>query len=187
VSGLGRLALAATLATATAATAVAAQADSFTPVRLAIKVAPVARLHQPLAVNVQISADPDVLDNATAPLRIAVKLAGECGGTFATTPGVTLLDQQLNPQPATGKPYAVTAHGSGAPTNYGERTVCAFLEESGDNRMFANDTSQQVNVSRACTTAAARYDTARRRHRKASIVAADRRGARRSCGPGVPL
>jgi hypothetical protein len=128
-----------------------------------------------------------VLDNATTPLRIRVKLADECGGTFATTPGVTLLDQQLNPQPATGKPYGVNAYGSGAPTSYGERTVCAFLEESGDNRMFANDTSEQVNVSRACTTAAARYDTARRRHPKASIVAADRRAARRACGPGVPL
>lgn len=182
-----RLALAAALTTITAAAAAAAQADSFTPVRLGINVAPVARLHQPLAVNVQITADPDVLDNATAPLRIRVKLATECGGTFATTPGVTLLDQQLNPQPATGKSYAVTAHGSGRPTGYGERTVCAFLEESGDNRMFANDTSQQVNVSRACTTAAARYDSARRHHRKAKIVAADQRAARRACGPGVPL
>jgi hypothetical protein len=187
VSRSRRLALAGVLAASIAAAAAAAQADSFTPVQLAIKVAPVARLHRPLAVNVQVSADPGVLDNAATSLRIRVKLAGECGGTFATTPGVTLLDQQLNPQPATGKPYAVTAHGSGSPTGYGERTLCAFLEESGDNRMFANDTSQQVNVSRACTTAAARYDTARRRHRQAGIVAADRRAARHACGPGVPL
>jgi hypothetical protein len=65
--------------------------------------------------------------------------------------------------------------------------VCAFLEESGDNRMFANDTSNEVNVSRKCTTAAATYDAARRRHARRSKLKADRRAARRACGPGVPL
>jgi hypothetical protein len=61
--------------------------------------------------------------------------------------------------------------------------------------VFASDQSIQVDVSRACTRAAARYDAARRRHvtgaaarkRKRRIVAADRRAARRACGPGVPL
>jgi hypothetical protein len=164
-----------------------AGADSFTPVRLAITIAPVARLHQPLKVNVGVSADPSVLDNATGALRIRVKLAQECGGTFSSTPGVTLLNQQLRPQPATGRAYAAKASGSGKPNRYGDQTVCAFLEESGDNRMFANDTSNQVNVSRKCTAAAARYDTARRRHARASTIKDDRRAARRACGPGVPL
>ena len=167
--------------------AAAAGADSFTPVRLGITIAPVARLHQPLKVSVNVSADPSVLDNATGPLRIRVKLAGECGGTFSTTPGVTLLDQQLSPQPATGRAYDANASGSGRPAHYGEQTVCAFLEESGDNRMFANDTSNQVNVSRKCTAAAATYEAARRRHARPSTLRADRRAARRACGAGVPL
>jgi hypothetical protein len=185
VSRVRRLALLAS-ALALLGTA-AAGGDSFTPVRLGITIAPVARLHQPLTVSVDVSADPSVLDNATAPLRIRVKLAQECGGTFSTTPGVTLLDQQLRPQPATGRPYDANASGSGRPTRYGDQTVCAFLEESGDNRMFANDTSNQVNVSRKCTTAAATYDAARRRHARPSTLKADRRAARRACGPGVPL
>jgi hypothetical protein len=183
-----RKALIASLAAGAAiAYSAAAGADSFTPVRLDITVAPLARLHQPLKVSVDVSADPSVLDNATGPLRIRVKLAQECGGTFSSTPGVTLLDQQLRPQPATGRPYDANASGSGRPTRYGDQTVCAFLEEAGDNRMFANDTSNQVNVSRKCTTAAATYDTARRRHARRSTRNADRRAARRACGPGVPL
>jgi hypothetical protein len=183
-----RTTLIASLAAAVAiAYSAAAGGDSFTPVRLAINIAPVARLHRPLKVSVDVSADASVLDKATGPLRIRVKLAQECGGTFSTTPGVKLLDQQLRPQPATGLRYDANASGSGRPTHYGDQTVCAFLEESGDNRMFANDTSNQVNVSRKCTAAAARYDTARRRHARARTIKADRRAARRACGPGVPL
>jgi hypothetical protein len=175
------------LAVAAAGWSAVAGADSFTPVRLAVNIAPVARLQAPLAINVQVSADSSVLDDATSPLRVRVKLAGECGGSFSTTPGATLLDQRLRPQPATGRPYHASASGSGRPTRYGDQTVCAFLEESGDNRMFANDTSSQVNVSRACTATAARYDTARRSHARPSRLRSDRRAARRACGPGVPL
>jgi hypothetical protein len=98
-----------------------------------------------------------------------------------------LLDKQLRPQPTTGRAYDASASGSGKPAHGGNQTVCAFLEESGDNRMFANDTSDRVNVSRRCTAAAARYDTARRRHARPSTITADRRAARRACGPGVPL
>lgn len=182
-------ALLASLSVATAAIAysAAAGADSFTPVRLGITIAPVARLHQPLKVSVDVGADPSVLDNATGALRIRVKLAQECGGTFSSTPGVTLLDQQLRPQPATGRAYDANASGSGRPTRYGDLTVCAFLEEAGDNRMFANDTSNEVNVSHKCTSAAATYDTARRRHARQSKIKADRGAARRACGPSVPL
>ena len=172
---------------AVAAISTAAAADSFTPVRLAVHITRVARLHKPLKIKVDVGADPSVLDNATGALRIRVKLAGECGGSFSSTKGVTLLDRRLNPQPVTGRPYAASATGSGKPARYGNQTVCAFLEESGDNRMFANDTSNQVNVSRACTKAAARYDTARRRHARPAKLRSARRAARRACGPGVPL
>jgi hypothetical protein len=193
--------------------AATAGADSFTPVRLAITIAPTARLGKPLAISVQVSADSGALDTATAPLRIRAKLAGECGGTFDTTPGPALLDAELNPQPATGRAYQATARGTGTPTAYGTGTVCAFLEEEGDNRQFANDTADppQVDVSKPCTLAARRYDRDRaalarakrqlrhaKRHarrarlrklvaRRTRTVARDRRTARSACGPGVPL
>ncbi len=181
--------------------------------RLAITIAPVARLSKPLAIAVEVSADPGALDTTTAPLRIRAKLAGECGGTFDTTLGPVLIDAQLNPQPAIGKAYQSTASGSGEPTAYGDQTVCAFLEQGGDNRQFANDTSDppQVDVSKSCTAAAARYDKAetalkraqrqlrhakrRARHarlkklvaRLSKTAAKDRKAARATCGPGVPL
>jgi hypothetical protein len=206
-------ATAAFVATAFVLCAALAGADSFNPVRLAITIAPTARLAKPLAIDVDVSADAGALDSATAPLRIRAKLAGECGGTFDTTPGPVLIDAQLSPQPATGQPYSATARGSGKPTVYGQKTVCAFLEEEGDNRMFANDTADApvVVVSKPCTVAAGRYDRAvkslarakrqlrhaKRRANRARLkklvakrsktVARDRRAARAACGPGVPL
>jgi hypothetical protein len=178
------------VAIATALPASVAGADSFTPVRLTIDAAPIARLHKPLAVTVHVSADPDALDLRTAPLRIRVKLSNECGGTFRYTSGVVLLDKRLSPQPSTGKAYSAIAHGSGRPTSYGSKVVCTFLEEEGDNRMFANDESVQTTVSKACTAAAAHYDALRRSRRARthrSRVLAAWRAARRACGPGVPL
>lgn len=197
--------------TATAIAAGTAGADSFTPVVLTVTVAPVARLHQPLKVTVAVSADAGVLDTRTAPLRIRVKLSTECGGEYTYTPGTPLLDRLLSPQPATGQPYTAAATGSGRPASYGVQTVCVFLEEEGDNRQFATDTSQTVDVSHACTARANGYDTARRalaraqrelrsarsagaRARLRRLVAdrgararKDRRAALKACGAGVPL
>ncbi|HEY2160152.1 MAG TPA: hypothetical protein VGH24_02510 [Solirubrobacteraceae bacterium] len=178
---------AALVALAAAVPAGVAGADSFTPVRLTIDVAPVARLHKPLAITVRVSADAGALDTRTAPLRIRVKLSNECGGSFAYTTGVVLLDKELSPQPSTGHAYSALASGSGRPSTYGSKVVCTYLEEEGDNRMFANDESIETNVSKACTTAAARYDTVRRTHRRKSRIAAARRAARRACGPGVSI
>ena len=156
-------------------------------------------------------ADADALDSATAPLRIRAKLAGECGGTFDTTPGPVLIDVELSPQPATGQPYQATARGSGKPVAYGQRTVCAFLEEEGDNRQFANDTVDRrwstcpshARPRRTATTRRENRWPARRQLRHANrranrlrlklvakrgkTVARDRRAARKACGPGVPL
>jgi hypothetical protein len=173
-----------------AAIPAAASADSFTPVRLTIGAAPIARLHEPFAVTVRVTADAGALDTRTAPLRVRVKLATQCGGTFQYTSGVVLLDKPLSPQPVTGRPYSGVVRGSGRPNAYGSYVVCTYLEEQGDNRMFANDTSVQTNVSRACTTAAVRYDALRRSRsarRQRSRILAARRAARRACGPGVPL
>lgn len=191
---LTALATALAAAGAGAFPAATAIADSFTPVRLSIAVAPVARLHAPLRVAVRVSADPGALDDRSAPLRVMVKLAGECGGTYAYTAGVVLLDRRLSPQPSTGHAYSAVASGAGRPAAYGNQTVCAWLAEEGDDRVFASDQSLQVDVSRACTRAAARYDAARREarrrrrpHPSRRTLARLRRAVRRACGPGVRL
>jgi hypothetical protein len=194
-----------------AAVAPAASGDSLTPVRLQVSIAPVARLDRPLALTVAVSADPGVLDVRTAPLRMRVKLASECGGEFTHTPGTVLLDRELDPQPATGHAYQASAGGSGTPSAYGVQTVCVFLEEEGDNRQFASDTRMQVDVSHQCTAAADRLDRARtalahaqaalrrargsatraRRRRlvarQRAVVVADRRSASTACGQRVAL
>lgn len=173
-----------------------AGADSFTPVRLATTVAAVARRNAPLTVSVSVSADAGVLDTSEGPIRIGVKLAGECGGSFETTSGVTLLSQPLKPQPPTGKAYAATASGSGRPTAYGTQTVCVFLEDTDAGRVYAHDESGQVDVSPACTAAGSRYDTANRallraqarlRHTKLVRKAARRRLQRTIATRRAPL
>jgi hypothetical protein len=174
-----------------------AAADSFTPVRLTITVAPIARLHVPLRITVGVNADPGVLDGSEGPLRIEAKLAGECGGAFQTTPGDTLLDKQLAPQPATGRAYTVSATGAGKPSAYGTQLVCVYLEDTRVGRVYANDETLQATVSKPCTIAAKAYDSARRRlrharraavrRRLARTVARDRARAARACGPGVAL
>jgi hypothetical protein len=175
------------LALAGALPATLAAADSFTPVRLTVSIAPVARLHAPLTVKVAVAADAGALDDRSGPLRVQVKLAGECGGVYQYTPGVVLLNKQLSPQPSTGSAYAASVKGSGKPSAYGTETVCVWLNDA-DGRTWASDQSTQVDVSRACTRAASRYDAARkRRHAKPKTVAADRRAARKACGAGVPL
>jgi hypothetical protein len=172
-----------------------ASADSFTPVRMTITVTPIARLHVPLEVTVQVSADPSALDNRTAPLRAHVKLAAECS-TYQSTEGVALLDKRLSTQPTTGQAYSGLARGSGRPRLYGVQTLCVWLDEEGDGRTFASDQSIQVNVSAACTHAADRYDALRRQRPKRGVAAKRRRqhalagarhAARQNCGPGVPL
>jgi hypothetical protein len=167
--------------------AASAAADSLSPVRLALRVPPVARLDKPLDVSIAVAADPTVLDNRFAPLRIEVRLAGECGGSFETTSGPALLDKVLSPQPVTGRAYYAVARGAGKPGAYGLKTVCTYLEEEGDNRVWAHDESIQVDVSRRCTLAAAQYDRARRRHERGRAIRAARRAARLVCGPAVPL
>jgi hypothetical protein len=188
-----------------------AQADSFSPVTLGIGVTPVARLGAPLRVTVTVHADPGVLDTADGPLRVQVKLASECGANFSTTTGVTLLNAPLNPPPTVGRAYSGGASGSGRPAAYGVRTVCTFLEDSGANRVYANDESVSNSVTAACTSAGRRYDSAsrtlraaqrslRRAHTRAARLRVERlvakrrgalAGARRrgvaACGSGVPL
>jgi hypothetical protein len=207
----GALAVLTVLTVLLALPASPAAADSFTPVTLAVTVTPIARLHAPLRVEVGVRADAGVLDTSEGAILIGVKLAGECGGTFETTPGTTLLHRKLTPQPTTGQAYAANATGSGRPTAYGSQTLCVFLEDADVGRVYANDESDQVDVSQPCTLAGARYDAAgkalaaaqrRLRHTKRAAprrrlqrtiaqrrrtLQLDRRAGRSVCGAGVPL
>jgi hypothetical protein len=155
-----RAAAVAVAALALAAVPASVGADSFTPIRLNITVASVARLHQPLKTVVAVSADASVLDLRDGPIRARVKLASECGGDFEHTPGTTLVDQPLTPQPSTGVAFQGSATGSGRPAAYGIQAVCVYLEDQNEQRVFAHDTVSQVDVSRVCTSAASRYDRA---------------------------
>ena len=158
-------------------------------------------------------ADPGVLDIREGAIRARVKLAAtECGGEFKGTAGPVLLDRRLTPQPNPGKVYQGSASGSGRPTSYGVQSVCVYLEDQGASRQFATDTTNfRVNVSRPCTSAAAKYDTAagalaraqaQLRHaqgtatrtrltklvvRRGANASADKHQARSACGAGVPL
>lgn len=191
--------------------AASATADSYAPIRMATRVTEVARAHVPLRTAVRVTADPGVLDVSEGSLYVQVKLAGECGGSFQTTPGVVLVDAPLRPVPRTGQAYSGSVSGAGRPTAFGPQTVCVFLEDSDAGRVFAHDDSGSVDVSRPCTSSAARYDQAvralksaqrqlrhtrrgaRRRHLQRTIARRrrtanrDHRAARRACGPGVRL
>jgi hypothetical protein len=209
----GALALLAAIALLTSTLlASGAGADSFTPVRMTVNVTPVARAHAPLKTTVTVSADAGALDIAQGSVRVGVKLAIECGGSFETTPGVTLLNAVLKPQPQTGVAYTGSASGSGRPVLFGTQTLCVYVEDSVD-RVYANDESGLVTVARACTSDASRYDAAEqalkasqrqlshtkrgakaRRARLTRTIAkrrktanADQRAARHACGSGVPL
>jgi hypothetical protein len=203
-------ALLAAVVAASLALVAAAGADSFTPVTMNIGANPIARLHAPMRVTVTVHADPGVLDTADGPLRVKVKLASECGGSFETTSGVTLVNALLSPAPTVGKAYSGSGAGSGRPAAYGTRTVCTYLED-GTDRVYANDESVTSDVTRACTSAGVAYDRAlkslraaqrsQRRARTASARARDRRLVTRrkrtlatdrrrgvgACGKGVPL
>jgi len=143
-----------------AATGALAVADSFTPVRLAVRIARTAHVRQKLPITVTVSADKGVLDTRTAPLRVQVKLASECGGTFRYTPGVVLVNKRLRPQPVTDRAYRATVRGYGRPRARGVQTVCVWLNEEGDGRTFASDQSRTVDVK----------GPARRRARAAAAV-----------------
>jgi hypothetical protein len=95
-------------------------------------------------VHVSVSSDPGALSTATAPLRVRVKAAAECGGSFDSTPGAVLLDKPLGPS---GK-----VAGTGTTHVFGVFTACAFLEQQGDNRLFAFDDSTSAKVTHPCTT-----------------------------------
>lgn len=147
-----------------AAVAPAAGAD-IDPVRLTVTAPDVVAARAPLSVRVRVDTDPGALDTRDGPVRLQVRLAPECGGSFIGTSGPTVIDALLRPQPAAGASYSAAATGTTHVSQTGTLTVCAFLDDSED-RQFATDTDTQVEVSRPRATTRPRHQRARV-HRRA--------------------
>jgi hypothetical protein len=98
----------------------------------------------PFDLTVAVEADPAALGIAAMPLRVRVKLAPECGGSFAGTPGPAAFEATL-PNPVPAGPYAQTFTGRVTAPTPGTETVCAFLEDA-QERQFATDSVAQTEA-----------------------------------------
>jgi len=156
-----------------------AAGDAFDPVALEVEAPAIARSDRPLSIAATVTADPGALTGTDGQVRIRVKLAPICGGSFEGTEGVTLVDRPLDPQPRAGAAYRATATGSGTPASAGEQAVCAFVAAGGDERQYAANVDATVDVSAACTTAARRVERQRRTTRRATKELRRARAARR--------
>jgi hypothetical protein len=103
----------------------------------------------PFKLEVAVEAEAGTLDIAAQPLRVRVKLAPECGGSFVGTPGPAALEQTL-PAPAAGAAYRQLVSGRVTAASAGTEVVCAFLEDA-QERQFATDTEEEVTVLAAGT------------------------------------
>ena len=122
-------------------------------VRLTIAVAPVVAAGAPVPLAVTVDADQGALTARQGHLRLRVRYAPECAGTFAGTPGPVAIDAQI-PDPGTANTtYHATLKGSAAVPALGAYSVCAYLEEDGSGRLFAQDSDTQFNATPACTAA----------------------------------
>lgn len=138
--------LAAALVLAAAAGAPLAHAD-IDPVRLTVTAPATARTGSTVAVSVAVAADAGALDPHVGTLRVGVRLAPECGGSFATTSGPTVVDAvALTPQPAPGASYSATIRGTATVPSSATLTACAYLLDD-EGRQFATDTDSAVVVS----------------------------------------
>jgi hypothetical protein len=157
----------------------AARADGGEAVRLGVEVPDVVASAFPFRVDVHVTADPGALDIRSAPLQVRVKAAGECGGSFDTTPGPVLVDQQLRPDPTSGSAYDGTVSASALIHSFGDFTACAYLEEQGDGRLFAFEDSTSFSVTHPCTTFTRRASVAARRLKRTRKAMRRAHGARR--------
>jgi hypothetical protein len=120
----------------------------------------------PFKLEVAVEAEPGALDIAAQPLRVRVKLAPECGGSFIGTAGAAALEQAL-PAPTAGAAYKQLVTGKVTAASAGPEVVCAFLEDATE-RQFATDTEEEVTVLAAgavkqCSAATNQLTTAKRK------------------------
>jgi hypothetical protein len=118
----------------------------------------------PFKLEVAVEAEAGALAIAAQPLRLLVKLAPECGGSFLGTEGPPVLERTL-PAPGSG-PYSQTVSGTVSAAAIGTDVVCAFLDDA-QERQFATDTEAEVTVlsataARQCTTARKQLKAAKR-------------------------
>jgi hypothetical protein len=124
-------------------------ADAVDPINMVITAPAAVRPGAPVAVSVTVNADPGALDPRAGAIHLGVRLAAECGGSYATTPAdVTPIDNvALNPQPAAGTTYRATARGTAAaPGRNGDLVVCTYLTDD-EGRQWATDTDTTVEVN----------------------------------------
>ena len=165
-TGIALAALAA-LATASAASG---QDEA---IRLTIQAPSVVARGAPIPLRVAVAADPGAMNGATGPLRLRVRLAPECASTFAATSGPVAIDRRLPAPGAASAPYTANVRGSSRVAALGAYSVCAFVEEEGDDRLFAADSGTQLQATQACTTATrkvTRATAALRRARRAHLT-----------------
>jgi hypothetical protein len=112
-------------------------------------------------LSVKVEAEAGALDIAAQPLRVRVKFEPECGGSFAGTEGPTALDRTLS-APSPGAPYKTSVAVRSRIESAGPETVCAFLEDS-QQRQFATDTEEALNVVPRCPAARRAVDRLKRR------------------------
>jgi hypothetical protein len=121
----------------------------------------------PFKLEVAVEAEPGTLDIAAQPLRVRVKLAPECGGSFIGTPGPAAFEGGL-PAPAAGAAYKQLVTGKVTAASPGPEVVCAFLEDATE-RQFATDTEEEVTVLAAgavrklCTAATRQLTRAKKK------------------------
>lgn len=120
----------------------------------------------PFKLEVALEAEAGTLDIAARPLRVRVKLAPECGGSFAGTAGPAAFEQTLAGPPA-GAALKQMLIGKVTASTPGTEVVCAFLEDA-TQRQFATDTEEEVTVLAAgavkqCTAAAKQLKKAKRK------------------------
>ena len=106
---------------------------------------------QRFPLSVEVKADPGALDIASQPLRLRVRFAPECGGSFAGTEGPVAIDRTL-PAPNAGAAYDETVSVKASLSSLGPEAVCGFLEDS-QERQFATDTESALTVIPACPVA----------------------------------
>lgn len=112
-------------------------------------------------LSVDVKAEPGALDIAAQPLRLRVRFAPECGGSFAGTEGPTVLDRLL-PAPTPGAAYEASVATKANVGITGPETVCAFLEDA-QERQFATDTEEALLIVAPCPVARRKIAQLKRR------------------------
>jgi hypothetical protein len=142
-----------------AALAGTADAALLEPVTVNASGPEIAEVGKPFGLELSVAAEPGALDIAAAPLTLGVKLAPECGGSRAGTPGKAVLERTL-PNPTAGAAYSQTISAQVTAPTAGTDVICAFLQDS-QERQFATSTEAEVTVVSPGAAAACRSATSK--------------------------